>query len=62
MPVLPKCKPAKDVMGTPPEPLAQTLARETPIDPALTRLIDAWPTLPATAKRMILAALEASGE
>jgi hypothetical protein len=27
---------------------------------ALARLVEAWPTLPATAKRMILAALDAS--
>jgi hypothetical protein len=38
-----------------------TLAHETHIDPDLARLIAAWPTLHATAKRMILAAVEASG-
>jgi hypothetical protein len=36
------------------------LARESQIDPDLARLIDAWPTLPPTVKRMILAALEAT--
>jgi hypothetical protein len=46
---------------TPSIPLAHSLARETQIDPDLARLIDAWPSLPPTAKRMILAALEASG-
>jgi hypothetical protein len=40
---------------------AQSLARETQIDPDLTRLIDAWPALLPTVKRMILAALEAGG-
>jgi hypothetical protein len=59
--VSPKCKSAQEVTETPPEPLAQSLARETPIDPDLARLIDAWPDLPPTVKRMILAALEASG-
>jgi hypothetical protein len=42
-------------------PLAHSLARESQIDPDLARLIDAWPILPPTVKRMILAALEASG-
>jgi hypothetical protein len=37
------------------------LARETQIDPDLARLIDAWPSIPPTIKRMILAALESSG-
>jgi hypothetical protein len=40
--------------------LAHSLAYETQIDPELAGLIDAWPSLPPTAKRMILAALEAS--
>jgi hypothetical protein len=31
------------------------------IDPDLARLIDAWPDLPPTVRRMILAALEARG-
>jgi hypothetical protein len=34
------------------------LARESQIDTGLARLIDAWPSLPSTVKRMILAALE----
>jgi hypothetical protein len=41
-------------------PLAYSLARETHLDPNLARFIDAWPSLLATAKQMILAALEAS--
>ena len=49
------------VTGTPPQPLAHTLAHEMQIDPDLARLIDAWPDLPPTVKRMILAALEAGG-
>jgi hypothetical protein len=40
--------------------LARALAHETQFDHDLARLIDAWPTLPPTVKRMILAALEAS--
>jgi hypothetical protein len=32
------------------------------LDPDLARLIDAWPTLAPTVKRMILAALEVSRE
>jgi hypothetical protein len=32
---------------------------QSKIDPDLTRLIDAWPSLSPTVKRMILAALEA---
>ena len=48
------------VTQTPPEPLAHSLARQTPIDRDLARLIDAWPSLPPTVKRMILAALEAT--
>lgn len=47
------------VTATPAFPLAHTLAHEMQIDPDLGRLIDAWPTLSPTVKRMILAALEA---
>ena len=50
----------QDVVETPSIPLAHALARETQIDPDLARLIDAWPSLSPTVKRMILAALEAS--
>jgi hypothetical protein len=39
-------------------PRVPSLARETQIDPDLARLIDSWPSLPPTVKRMILAALE----
>jgi hypothetical protein len=41
-------------------PLAHALARESQNDPDLARLVDAWPTLSSTVKRMILAAFEAS--
>jgi hypothetical protein len=43
-------------------PLAHSLAHDPQIDPDLARLIEAWPTLPPTAKRMILAVLEASSQ
>jgi hypothetical protein len=66
---------AQDVAATPAKPLAHSLARETQkspeidpstrpladaLDPNLVRLIEAWPRLSATVKRMILAALESS--
>src|ERR1022692_1128656 len=56
----PQGKPRQDVAETPSISLAHTLARETQSDPDLARLIDAWPSLPPTVKRMILAALEVS--
>ena len=51
-------------------PLARALARETekvpsaapPADPDLARFMMVWPKLPATAKRMILAAVAAAEE
>lgn len=52
-----KGKRAKGVTETPPNRLAHSLARESRNDPDLDRLIDAWPTLSATVKRMILAAI-----
>lgn len=52
--------PDSTVTSRPTIPLAQTLAPETQIDPELARLIDAWPILSPTVKRMILAALDAS--
>jgi hypothetical protein len=36
-----------------------TSPQQRPLDPDLARLVDAWPNLSATAKRMILAAVEA---
>jgi hypothetical protein len=51
----------KDVTATPPEFAAYSLAHDPQIDTDLARLIDAWPSLPPTVKRMILAALGASG-
>src|SRR5262249_4285806 len=53
-----KSKTAKEVAETASEPLAHTLACETQIDPDLARLIEAWPSLRPTVKRVILAALE----
>jgi hypothetical protein len=59
---------------TPPEPLAYSLARESqkgsaacpstsppaaPFDTDLAHLVERWPALSPTAKRMILAAVEA---
>ena len=57
----PQGKPCQQVAAPLSFPLAHSLARETQIDPDLARLIDAWPNLSPTVKRMILAALEASG-
>ena len=56
----PQAKADTSVTASPSFPLAHSLAHESRIDPDLARLIDAWPDLPHTAKRMILAALEAS--
>jgi hypothetical protein len=58
--VSPKAKLEKDVTENPSEPLAHSLAREKQIEPDLALLICAWPNLPPTVKRMILAALEAN--
>jgi hypothetical protein len=41
-------------------PLAQTLARETPIDPDLARVIIAWPDLPGHIKAAVLALIGAA--
>lgn len=41
-------------------PLAHPLARETPIDPDLARLIDAWPTLPDAMRAGIVAMVRAA--
>jgi hypothetical protein len=51
----------QDIIANSAEPLANSLARESQIDPALARIIDAWPTLP-TAIRRALMALAESGE
>jgi hypothetical protein len=37
------------------EPLAQTLARESQIDPSLARVVDAWPKLPEAIRKAMLA-------
>jgi hypothetical protein len=39
--------------------LALLAKKAGPLDPDLARLVDAWPDLSATAKRMIVAAVEA---
>ena len=61
VPCLPQEEADTHVAASIPFPLARSLARETQIDADLARLIDAWPSLPPTVKRMILAALEAGG-
>jgi hypothetical protein len=40
--------------------LANTLARESQIDPDLARLIDAWPTLPEAIRAGIIAMIQAA--
>ena len=45
----------EQVTSTPSRPLAHPLACETPIDPDLARLIDAWQTLPDAMRAGILA-------
>ena len=47
----------QDVAAASSLPLAHSLAREVQTDPDLARLIEAWPILPPTVKRMILAAI-----
>ena len=42
-------------------PLAQTLAREPPINPALARIVAAWPKLPEVIRKAMLTLAE-SGE
>jgi hypothetical protein len=42
-------------------PLAQTLARETPIDPDLSRVVTAWPDLPAHIRAAVLALIGTAG-
>jgi hypothetical protein len=62
---LPDChkdKSRKAFAETPPEPLAQTLAHETQIDPELARVIDAWPKLSDAIKAGIMAMVRATGE
>src|SRR3974377_2446664 len=41
-------------------PLAQTLARESQIDPALARIIDAWPALPEPIRKAMVALVQAT--
>jgi len=42
--------------------LAQTLARELEKDPALARLIEAWPRLPEALRAGILAMIDVAGK
>jgi hypothetical protein len=44
-----------------PGPLAQTLARETQIDPDLARVVTAWPDLPEAIRRAVLALATSTG-
>ncbi len=53
-----ECPDSETTCDNPPEPLAQTLARETQIDPDLARVIDAWPELPEAIRRAMLALVE----
>ena len=41
-----------------PEALAHSLAHESPIDPNLARIVDAWPSLPEPIRRAMLALAE----
>ena len=59
--LLPQSEAVQQDAKTAAQPLAHFLAHEIEIEPDLARLIDAWPTLAPTVKRMILAALEAGG-
>ncbi len=49
-----------EVTETDPKLLAQTLARETQIDPDLARVINAWPELLEPIRRAILAMIQAA--
>jgi hypothetical protein len=42
--------------------LAQTLARESQIDPSLARIVDAWPRLPEAIRKAMLALAESGSE
>jgi hypothetical protein len=41
-----------------PVPLAQSLARDSQIDPDLARIIDAWPRMPEEIRKAMLALAE----
>lgn len=55
-----KNKAPKEVAERPSLPLAQTLARETQIDPDLARLINAWPALPEAIRAGMVAMVKAA--
>ena len=50
----------KEVTETAAEPLAQTLAQETPIAPDLARVVAAWPDLPPHIRAAVLALVGAA--
>ena len=52
----------KAVTETGPEHLAQTLARNSQIDPALARIVEAWPKLPAAIRKAMLALAESGAQ
>ena len=56
----PQSIPIKQVTAIPETALANTLARESQIDPDLARLIDAWPTLPEAIRAGIIAMIQAA--
>jgi hypothetical protein len=48
------------VTASAPKPLAQTLARDSQIDPSLARIVEAWPKLPEAVRAGILAMVKAT--
>jgi hypothetical protein len=46
------------VTASPSKPLAQTLARDSQIDPALVLIVEAWPKLPEAIRKAMLALAE----
>jgi hypothetical protein len=52
----------QEVTETPPETLRYSLRCESQFDPALARIIDAWPALPEPIRRAILALAESGGQ
>src|SRR5262249_54446401 len=57
----PQTTPGPAVTGYTAQTLAQSLARDSQIDPDLARVMAAWPNLPATIRRAILALVESTG-
>ena len=52
--------PRQSLAASDPQPLAQTLARETEIDPDLARVVSAWPDLPEAIRAGIGAMVKAA--